>query len=128
MSLPIFPTPGIRWHHRVLGVLWGFVGVIFIGSLLQHDSWADFGQWIALVLSFAFVATSIGFFHGRTWGRRIMGVLMVLAALFFLDAMAPASIAGNYEMVWLMRIGLAAVAYTWGFLAVPQAYSLDDLQ
>jgi hypothetical protein len=128
MTTSLCPSPSIRWHHRVLGALWGFVGLFFVGSLLQHDTWAVYGQWISLVLSLAFVVTAMGFFLGRTWARRTMGVLMVPAALFFLDVMVPASIAGNHKMVLLIKMGLAGVAYTWVFLAVPQHYSSEYLR
>jgi hypothetical protein len=50
------------------------------------------------------------------------------AALLFLDFMVPASLAGNHKMVWLIGIGLAAVAYTWLFLAIPQDYSQEYLR
>ena len=114
-------SPIFRWHHRVLGALWGLFGLVEIVNLVWQGSW-DVYRWIALSVTSAYVTTGIGLIFGRTWARRIMGVLMVISLLFFLDMLLMSGWVGNYEGVWEILLALGIASYTLLFLAISAAY------
>lgn len=78
--------------------------------------------WIALFIAAAFAATSIGFVQGRTWARRSMAVLLMLAALFFLDMLLMSGWTGDRRGVWLMAGAISFVVYTQLFLVISALY------
>jgi hypothetical protein len=83
---------------------------------------------IPLVLAAIYVFTGIGFILGRTWARRTMGVLMVVAALWFLDMMLMSGFNGNRQSVREMLVAIAVAAYTLVFLVISAAWHSMGLQ
>lgn len=122
MTTPIHSSPIYLWHHRMLGGLWALCGLVVIGNLLRHGAWSEYQQWIAVLVATAYVVTGIGFIVGRTWARRTMGVLMVMAVLLFLDMMFMFGWGGNRAGVREMLVALGVAAYTLLFLAISAAY------
>ena len=122
MNAALRSSPVIRWHHRILGVVWALWGLIAIGNILQGIPWDDYATWIALFVAASYVITGIGFIFGRTWARRIMGVLMALAVLLFLDLMLMSGFNGNRTGIWEMLAALGLAGYTLLFLALSSFY------
>jgi hypothetical protein len=115
------------WHHRVLGGAWALCGLFAIGNILRHASWSEYQHWIALCVAAAYVATGIGLTLGRTWARRTMAVLMVLAALFFLDMLLMSGWVGNRAGVWEMLAALGVAGYTLVFLGISAVWHSQHL-
>src|SRR6266850_194043 len=114
--------PSSIWHHRVLGTLWALGGCVVIGNVVRVDSWAKYQPWIVLLVAVSYVATGAGFVFGRTWARRTMAVLMLVAALFFLDMLLMSGWVGNQAGVWEMFVALAVAGYTLFFLVISAAW------
>src|SRR3989442_7414975 len=97
------------WHHRALGGLWVLCALIVIGNIvpamLQHDRWARYQSWIPAFAALTYIVTGIGFIFGRTWARRTMAILMVVAALLSVDMMLMAGFHSNRVGVLAMLIG-----------------------
>jgi hypothetical protein len=116
----------VVWHHRVLGVFWGLCSLITAVAAFSHHSWNG-PFFIVLSTSVIYFGTSIGFIFGRTWARRVMCVLMFIAALWFLDMMMMCGVGGNRQGVWLMFAALCLTAYTVLFLAISAFHIPKDL-
>jgi hypothetical protein len=118
------------WHHRVLGGLWALCGLVTIINvligILRHGSWAEYQSWVCLSVAFVYVVTGIGFVFARTWARRSMGVLMVVAVLLSLDMMLMSGVGGNRQGVREMLVGAGIAAYTLLFLAISAAWHSQD--
>src|SRR5260370_37799571 len=121
MSASLHWGPIAIWHHRLLGGLWALCGVATFVSVLiamvQHGSWVEYQLWISLFVALAYVVTGIGFILARTWARRTMGVLMVVAVLLAFDMMVPAGMAGDRLGVRAMLVAAGMAGYTLLFLA-----------
>jgi len=111
-------SPIFRWHHRVLGVIWMLSGLLVAGKTVLHASWNEYQQWIALFIATAYVAAGIGFTLGHRWGRRTMGVLMVVAMLWFLDIMLMTIWVHDVRAFWAVMAGFLIAGYTLSFLAI----------
>jgi hypothetical protein len=132
MNTTAKPSLISRWHHRVLGALWGLCGLVLCGSILLENfrhqgSWFDCRLWIALLVVTAYTVTGVGFISGRTWARTIMAVLMLLAVLVFLDMILMSGFTGNREWLPEVLILLGTAGYTLLFLAISTAYRCKDL-
>jgi hypothetical protein len=109
----------------VLGGFWVLFALALVAVLLRYNHWTDIGTWIAMLLCTTCVATGTAFVLGRTWAQVIMAVLMVAAALFFLDMVLMFSIHGNRPYMYLMMVGVGIACYTFGFILV-LAWSPSD--
>jgi hypothetical protein len=110
--------PLSKWHHRILGSLWLLCGLVQIAIVVGHGGWTEYQFWMALLVATACVVAAIGFILGRRWARWAMGVLMVLAVLFFLDMMMMFGFGGNRQGVLYMLIAAGIAAYTLLFLVI----------
>ena len=123
--------PISTWHHRVLGAIWALCGLVTTGSVLvatfQHRSPGEYQFWIALLGALAYVVTGIGFILARTWARRTMGVLMVVAVLLSLDMMLLAGMGGNRQGVRAMVVTASIAVYTLFFLGISAAWRSQEL-
>ena len=117
---------GSIWHHRLLGGLWGLSGFVVTGNVVLSSRWAEYQFWIACAVALSYVITGIGFIFGRTWARRTMTVLMVIAALLFLDMLLMFGFHGNRAGMWEMLLALGIVVYTLGFLLISAAWHSQD--
>ena|ERR1043166_3915200 len=114
------------WHHRLLGGLWALCGLVVIGNVVLSRRWAEYQFWVASAVALSYVITGIGFILGRTWARRTMIALMVIASLFFLDMLLMFGFHGNRAGVWGMVVALSIVLYTLGFLLISAAWHSQD--
>jgi hypothetical protein len=121
-SLDNVINAAFRWHHRVLGALWGLCGLVEIGVFLSSGRWAEYQMWIALLVATTYAAAGIGFIFGRAWARWTMAGLMVVAVLLLLDLMLMFAFNGEREGVWEMLAALGIAGYTLLFLAISEAY------
>jgi len=112
---------GSIWHHRLLGGLWALCGGVVIGGMVLSGRGADYQFWLVSLVALSYVIAGIGFFFGRTWARRTMAALMVIAALFFLDMLLMFGFHANWPGIWANLVGLGIVGYTLGFLVVSAA-------
>jgi hypothetical protein len=119
--------PSSIWHHRVLGTLWALCGCVVVRNVVRVDSWAKSGLWIVLLIAASYVATGAGFICGRTWARRTMVVLMVVASLWFLDMLLMSGVDGNRAGVRQMLVALGVAGYTLVFLAISAAWHSQEL-
>lgn len=103
-------------------MLWTLCGLVAIRNMLLHGSLAEYQHWIGLSVATTYVVTGIGFIFGRTWARRIMGVLMVVAMLLFLDMLLMSGWGGNRQGVWQMLVALGIAGYTLLFLVISAVY------
>ncbi len=87
-----------KWHHRLLGGLWAICGFVVIGKMVLSGGWAEYQFWIVLPIAMFCIAAGIGFILGRTWARRTMAVLVVLAAVFFFDMLLMSGRGGGAEI------------------------------
>jgi hypothetical protein len=117
---------GSIWHHRLLGGLWALCGFVVIGNMVLSGRWADYQFWVALTVALSYVITGIGFIFGRTWARRAMAALMVVAALFFLDMLLMFGFHGNRAGMCATLVALGVVVYTLGFLLISAAWHSQD--
>jgi hypothetical protein len=112
----------VVWHHRVLGLLWVLCGCAFgclsVLAAFTHSSWNVVGVLASISASVIHFGTCLGFIFGCTWARRVMGVLLMIAALFFLDMLFMFGWVGNRSGVWVMVAALGLVAYTALFLLI----------
>jgi hypothetical protein len=115
------------WHHRLLGGLWAICGIVVIGNMILSGRWSEYQFWIVLTIASSYIATGIGFTFGRTWARRTMAALVVLAALFFLDMLLMSGWGGNRAGVSEMLIALGIAGYTLAFLAISAAWHSQGL-
>jgi hypothetical protein len=115
------------WHHRLLGGLWASCGLVVVGNTVLSGRWAEHQFWIVLPIATLYVATGIGFIFGRTWARRTMVALLVIAALFFLDMLLMSGWGGNRAGVREMLIALGIAAYTLTFLGISAAWHSQSL-
>lgn len=106
------------WHHRLLGGLWTLCGFVVIGTMVLRGRWTEYQFWVASALAILYVITGIGFIFGRTWARRTMTALMVIAALFFLDMLLMFGFHGNRAGIWGAFVALGLAVYTLGFLLI----------
>src|SRR6266850_6498161 len=118
MSTNVHWGPSSVWHHRLLGGLWALCGFFVIGNMVLSGRWADYQFWVGSAVALSYVTTAIGFIFGRTWARRTMVALMVVAALFFLDMLVMFAFHGNRVAMWAMLVALGIVVYTLGFLLI----------
>jgi hypothetical protein len=120
------------WHHRVLGAIWALCGLVTIGNVLiaafEHGSLGEYQLWIGLLGALAYVVTGIGFVLARTWARRTMGVLMVVAVLWALDMVLMFGVHGNRQGVRAMLVAAGIAGYTLLFLAVSTEWHSQDLR
>src|SRR5690348_7396243 len=93
---------GSTWHHRLLGGLWTLCGCFVIGNMVLSGRPADYQFWIGSAVALSYVIAGIGFVFGRTWARRTMAALMVIAALLFLDLLLMFGFHGNRAGMWEM--------------------------
>ena len=95
------------WHHRILGGFWTLCALALVAVVLRYHHWNEIGTWIATLLCAACIVTGIAFVFARTWAQIIMAVLMVVAALFFLDMVLMFGFHGNRPLMYLMMGGVA---------------------
>ena len=117
---------GLIWHHRLLGGLWALCGLVVIGHMVLSGRWAEYPFWVASAVALSYVIAGIGFTLGRTWARRTMAALMVIAALFFLDMLLMLGFHANRAGMWGMLVALGIVVYTLGFLLISAAWHSQD--
>src|SRR5437660_303901 len=122
MSANVHWGPASIWHHRILGGLWALCGCAAVGNSIRSDFWAQYQFWVVLLVAASYVVTGIGLIRGRRWARRTMAVLVVVAALLFLDMLLMSSWVGNRSGVWEMLIALGIAGYTLLFLAISAAW------
>ena len=105
-------------------------GLVAIKNMLLHgslaESLAEYQDWIALSVATACVVTGIGFIFGRTWARRSMDVLMVVAMLLFLDVLLMSGWSGNRQGAWQVLVALGLAGYTLLFLLISAGYRDKD--
>ena len=118
---------GSIWHHRLLGGLWALCGFFVIGNMVPSRRWADYQFWVASAVALSYVTAGIGFIFGRTWARRTMVALMLVAALLFLDMLMMFGFHGNRAGMWEMLVALGVAGYTLLFLAISAAWHSQDL-
>jgi hypothetical protein len=114
------------WHHRLLGGLWALCGLVVIGNAVLSGGWAEYQFWVASAVALSYVIAGIGFILGRTWARRTMVALMVIAALVFLDMLLMFGFHADRAGVWGMLAALGIVVYTLGFLLISAAWHSQD--
>ena len=102
------------WHHRVLGGFWTLFALALLAVLLRYDHWKEIGTWIATLLCVTGVITGTAFMFARTWVS--LAVLIVVAALFFLDMVLMFGVHGNRPYMYLMTGGVVIACYTLVFL------------
>jgi hypothetical protein len=119
---------GSIWHHRLLGGLWALCGFFVIGNEILSGRWADYQFWIGAAVALSYVTAGIGFIFGRTWARRTLAALMVVAALFFLDMLLMFGFHANRAGMWAMLVALGVVVYTLGFLAISATWHSQDYE
>lgn len=122
MNAKLKSLPVVVWHHRLLGGFWTLLGLIHIGIALFRFSWTDSRLWVLMLVSAAYAGTGIGFISGRTWARRALGALLVVAALFFLDMLLMFGWVGNRPGVWLTTAALGIIVYSLLFLLISAVY------
>jgi hypothetical protein len=113
---------GSIWHHRLLGGLWALCGFVVIGNMVFSGRWAEYQFWVASAVATLYVITGLGFIFGRTWARKTMIVLMVIAGLFFLDMLLMFGFHANRAGMLGAVAALGVVAYTLGFLLISAAW------
>ena len=110
-----------RWHHRVLGGAWALGGVAVIVDLHRAYWWEQRQAWLPALVGIVYTVAGVGFMLGRTWARRVIGVLVVLAALFFADMLLMAGWVGNHPLLHWMLAALGFTAYTAAFILLSAA-------
>ena len=84
MSAPYPTSLAFVWHHRVLGALWALGGLMtFVVGLRRAHWWENAWGWVPPFLGMVYLIAGVGFILARTWARRVMAVLVVLAGLLF---------------------------------------------
>src|SRR3974390_3266653 len=95
-----------KWHHRVLGGFWALLALAMFAVLGGYNHWTEVGAWVARLSCVACVVTGIAFIFGRRWAQIVMAVLMIIAALFFLDMVLMFGFHGNRLFMYLMIAGV----------------------
>ena len=90
--------------------------------MLGHGSWGDYRDWVAAIVAALYAVTGIRFAFGGTWARRAMAVLIVIAALYFVDMILMAGFVGNRALMHWMVAALLFAAYTGAFIFVSAAW------
>jgi hypothetical protein len=116
-----------RWHHRVLGTLWGLFGSILGGwnvihNIRNEDLRNDLGLWIVPLIMLAYVVTGVGFFFGRMWARIVMVFLMLLAVFFSVDMVLMSGWTGNPEGLPKLFAVFGIATYTLLFVLITAAW------
>lgn len=102
------------------------LALALLAGLLRYDHWNEIGAWVARVICIIGAATGIAFMFARLWAQVIMAVLMIVAALFFLDMVLMFGFHGNRPWMYLMVVGVAIAFYTMVFLLVLAASPSDE--
>jgi hypothetical protein len=110
------------WHHRVLGGFWALLGLGCIADLHRGYWWEQGLPWIPALVGAVYVITVIGFVLVHTWARRVMAILMVVAALFFADFILMAGWVGNHKLMPWVLAGFGVAAYTAVFLIISAVF------
>ena len=112
MNAPRHTSLVSLWHHRVLGGFWALLGLGCIADLHRGYWWEQRVPWIPALVGLVYVASAIGFVFVRTWARRVMTILMVVAALIFADLILMAGWVGNHKLMPWVLAGFGVASYT----------------
>jgi hypothetical protein len=115
------------WHHRILGGLWVLCGVAFIASLIASHSWDSWeNPCVGALVGAAYIFAAIGFIFGRTWARRTIGVLTVIAELFSMDMLLMFGVHSNRQGIYGSLAAMVCAGYTMVFLALSAAWHSQE--
>lgn len=97
-----------------------------MAGMVWHLSWDEYQHWVALLGPASLIAAGVWFSFGRKWARWTMSVLMMFAALLFLDMLLMSGFDGNRAGVWEMFSALLAAGYTLLYLFVSEISRFVD--
>jgi hypothetical protein len=100
------------WHHRVLGTLWAVGGMACLADLHRSYWWEQRKAWLPALVGLVYLVTGAAFLCCRSWARRAMLILMVLAGLLFADWTLAGLMLGNQSLLWLALGGFGCAVYT----------------